>query len=341
LGAGLFFALEPNIAVYAVSIITEPLFVFIFLLFLYLLTRSLKTKQLGTKRFLALGALLGFGVLVRPVLYPFAFILVALLAFYLGRIVLTRSWLRLVTVFAAGLYLVVFPWILRNKVVFDSWSVSSISGVHTFLSYAVPFYAYQHGVNKNVAEAELTERIKSQVVGDKYDLRNNELYQRYAREIISQDVPGYVFFHAINTTSFFLSNGYRNVPRDLGFEVSYPTVNLSFIRLAINRQLETLWDFFRDHLGSLLVFVGGAILWLLVNLFMLLGIFKSLFRQRDQMIKYFGWLAVVTILYFAAVAGPEAYYKMRMPVNPFIFILAFYGLERFSKVWQVLPFLHR
>lgn len=329
LGAGLLFALEPNIAVYAVSIITEPLFVFLLLLFTYLLVGGLLKNKLDKKRYLFLGMLSGFTVLVRPVLYPFIFVIIAVLAFYLIKQTRGRTWLKLTLIFTAGIYLLVFPWLLRNKIIFNTWSVSSISGVHAFLSYAVPFYAYQHGVNKNAAETELMKRIKLLTVGDKYDLRNSAIYKKFAREIITADLPGYLFFHAANTTAFFLGNGYRNIPRDLGFSSAYPAVNLSTVRLLINRQFGVLLGFFRSHPVYLAVFAGGAVLWFLITLFMLYGLLTGLFRESDRIKKYFLIFCGLAILYFAAVAGPEAYYKMRMPVNPFIFILAFYGLGRF------------
>lgn len=335
LGAGLFFALEPSIAVFAVSILTETVFVFLFLLFVYLLATSLINNDFSKKKYLVLGLILGFDVLVRPVLYPFIFVIILASIFCLIKKIKPKESFKIILALIAGVYLMISPWLLRNKIVFDTWSVSSISGVHTFLSYAVPFYAYQHGVNKNLAEVELMEKIKPLTIGDKYDLRNNAVYKKFAREIITADIPGYFFFHVINTTSFFLSNGYRNIPRDLGFDSVYPSVNLSTIRLLINRQFGVLLDFFKSHPVSLLVFVVGVALWFLINLFMLYGIFVGIFRESDEMKRYFIIFCCMAIFYFAVVAGPEAYYKMRFPVNPFIFILAFYGLsyplKRFSN----------
>lgn len=329
LGAGLLFALEPNIAVYAVSVITEPLFVFLFLLSVYLLADGLIGNNFSKKRYLVLGILLGLDVLVRPVLYPFVFIIIFALTFYLIKRVKLKESFKITLTLIVGVYLMVFPWLLRNKIVFNTWSVSSISGVHAFLSYAVPFYAYQQGVNKNVAEAELMEKIKPLTVGDKYDLRNNAVYKKFAREIITANLPGYLFFHAANTASFFLGNGYRNLPRDLGFSSAYPSINLSTVRLLINRQFGILLDFFKSHPIYLIVFAAGAVLWFLITLFMLYGLLTGLFRESDQIKRYFIIFCGLAILYFAAVAGPEAYYKMRLPVNPFIFILAFYGLDCF------------
>ncbi|MDP2910123.1 MAG: hypothetical protein Q8N69_03585, partial [bacterium] len=58
------------------------------------------------------------------------------------------------------------------------------------------------------------------------------------------------------------------------------------------------------------------------------GIVTGVFSERDKIKKLFILFFTAAIAFFALTAGPEAYYKMRFPVDPLIFILAFYGLWR-------------
>ncbi len=236
---------------------------------------------------------------------------------------------KTVAILAVGIYLVVFPWILRNKIVFNSWSVSSIEGVHLFYSYVVPFYAYEnHIADKDIALKQLSPSIN--ILGDKYDLRNDQVYSRLAKEIIKQNPLDYAFFHLSNTTSFFMSNGYRNIGRELGFHSSAPSLNYSFIRLLLGGKIKSLLNFFGTNASYFAVFMIGVAVWLLINISMIAGIVRGIFLEKDRTRKYFILFLTATILYFAITAGPEAYYKMRFPVNPLIFMLAFYG---FYSCW--------
>ena len=330
MGSALFFSVEPIMVITSNSILSETLFLFLLLLFIYFLFRSVQKNDFRKKNFLILGLLLGFNILVRPILYPLL-LLFALFLVYLvyKRFTVVQTGLRML-IFLAGAYIFIFPWLLRNKLVFDSWSISSISGVHLYYSYAVPFYAYQHDIiNKDLAEKELDQKIKPQLVGNRYDLRNNNTYKKFGREIILSDPLKYGFFHLANTTSFFMSNGYRNIPRELGFTVKSPPLNYSFIRLLLTGKISGLLEFFKNNKFQFAAFIIGNLTWLLINLFLIVGVIKGFLFEPDKAKKTFITLFILLIGYFAITAGPEAYYKMRFPVNPFIFILAFYGLERF------------
>ena len=334
LSSAILFSMEPMSIITSNSILTETLFLFFFLLFFYLLISGLVRGGLNGKRIFLLGTIIGLSVLIRPVLYPYSVILVLFLLSYLYfyRKIRWANLVKMLVFFAVGIYLLVFPWILRNKIVFNSWSVSSISGVHLFYSYAIPFYAYKHKIpDKDIVSEQFSKKMSPYIVGDKYDLRNNPVYYKFAKEIISDDPLGYAFFHITNTISFFMSNGYRNVGRELGFSFSTPSVNFSFIRLLLSGNIKSLLDFLKHNTSYLATFIAGALVWLLISVFMIAGVVKGLFLEKDRIRKFFILFFAVSIAYFALTAGPEAYYKMRFPVNPLIFILAFYGLFSLSS----------
>ena len=92
-------------------------------------------------------------------------------------------------------------------------------------------------------------------------------------------------------------------------------------------KIEVLVDFFSAHWIYFLVFMLGAAGWLILNLGLLVGVLIGLFKELAPTKKFFIILSGIFILYLAVVSGPEAYYKMRFPANPFIFILAIYGLN--------------
>lgn len=179
LGAAMLFAVEPTIALFSNAVITETLFLFLMLLFFYLLFSGKTTKR----HYLLLGIIFGFNILVRPVMYPYLSIISALIGLYIWKNLgynFRKVFVSLL-LFIVGVYIMVFPWIMRNKIAFDSWKVSSISGVHLYYSYAVPFYAYLNGIKKDDAVKE----IDIDIIGDKYDLRNDKIYKIVRNKIKS------------------------------------------------------------------------------------------------------------------------------------------------------------
>lgn len=327
-GAALLFAFEPMTALFSNSILTETLFLFLFLAFIYILARGIIKNDFRWERMMLAGFLFGAGTLVRPVLYPFLIVTAVFifLGFYNKKGLYNT--LKITACFIIGAYVLIFPWILRNKMTYGSWSFSSIGSYHFYSSFAVPFYAYEMKTpDKDIAQKKLDSEIKPYLVGDKYDIRNDEIYKKFGMQILSKNILGYAFFHLSNMPSFFLSNGYRNLGREMGFEVAKPKLNYSFMRLLIDGKIKTLISFFRDNILYFVIFVLGAAFWVLINLFMLIGVFRGLKRRNDFNIRLMISFMFLIIVYFAVVSGPEAYYKMRFPANPFMFILAFYGLN--------------
>ena len=133
--ASLIFALEPTSIRGALGIGSECLFVFLLTLSFYVLF-YLEREDRGFK-FLA-GLLLGFAVLTRPVgmFLPILFIL----GFYFlkgMKLSQYRSISLAVALFLLGYIVVLSPWMIRNKLTFGVWGLSS-AGVYTFFNGHIP-----------------------------------------------------------------------------------------------------------------------------------------------------------------------------------------------------------
>jgi hypothetical protein len=115
-GAGLGAAVYPHLIFWTGYVLTETLYVFGVAVSLVLLARTIERPSPG--RGLATGLVFGATALVRPTLLGFLLLLIA------GGLLIAP--LRVATlVMAAGLALSLAPWVIRNKLVLNSFVVGS------------------------------------------------------------------------------------------------------------------------------------------------------------------------------------------------------------------------
>jgi hypothetical protein len=133
--AGWFAALSPALSIWAALLYTEALFVLVFVTSLWLLVRMLQDERTSRAAPFVVGALLGFGALIRAagLILLFAVALGAALARVTGRSDEARS-VRTVRASAEGLAILVtglcvlLPWVVRNTLVIGEARWASATG---------------------------------------------------------------------------------------------------------------------------------------------------------------------------------------------------------------------
>ena len=173
--ATLIFMFEPLSIYHSGLLFTEQLFVPIFLAAAYFFIAHLK---LGNKKFLAASLLLfSVSTLIRPIIFYFLPVLILIIVLKEAKI----SWrgaLIMGLVSTVLVYSVIGVWIIRNKIVLDTWQISSNQGAilvsHYGLvarklkknSFDLPSFAYESNnfsteYNNNLGKAALKELIKN------------------------------------------------------------------------------------------------------------------------------------------------------------------------------------
>jgi len=326
---GLLLALDFPTAVYANLLLTETLFLSLFLLSIYLALKFFKEKKRVYLGYSSI--LLGVSTLCRPVVQYFV-ILMMLMLLISFRKNIKKGMLN------CFLYLLIFlvtlsPWALRNYITYGSFKLSTIQGHNLLFFNAAYLNSYQRegGYNyvKNIRE-ELKMKMDKMCV--KKDINSpfekSKLYQREAlKEIFAH--PGiYTKLHFIGiikmfaTPTFPLSERIFGLPLD---DSAAMAVGKGFLTKSFGKALKDFINFFIQNWKALL-YLPPLILYLFfLYLVTGYGLYRIL-KERKSLFTFSLFLSI--IIYNALVVGIVGTARFRIPVMPYIDLIGAYGIYR-------------
>lgn len=318
--ASFIFAVEPISVFYSTTILTETLFVFLLLLSVYIYLRKFNSLWSGM---LVSGITLGLATLIRPSSIVLPAIFVALV-FIIPALLPLRKKALFALVFLAGFSMMVFPWSLRNKIIFNTWELTAVATIQWYGYNAPLYYAFKHGVTHSEAQELFRERLLeiNPYKSDAGTLYNTPYMRQVAFEYLKQDPLGYAGFHAVKSVPFFLSDGLRDIARRMDITGKQPDIGSSVLR----RDWKGLFTFFSEDKTATFLLIFGSAFWAWITLGILVSAFsgKSLTSEGKRAL----YLSILFILATALVAaGPNASARYRLSVSPFMFIAASYGLH--------------
>jgi 4-amino-4-deoxy-L-arabinose transferase-like glycosyltransferase len=319
---GLLLALSLGSIVHSLYIMTETLFT---LLLLGVAWALVVYRDAAQKRWLIGGGLLaGLVTLCRPVALPYLLI-VAPLAGCARRCRWQQGVLAaLVLLLTASL--VVAPWIVRNYRLVGAPTLSTIASYNLLFYNAVSLEADLRGIGQEQMRAEMTERVEDELArrGDVNDeALRAELYDEWSRRIILAHPWRYLYVHLKNDLNSLL-------PSIAEFLELLGVTRGGKGTLSVLNQYG-LWAAVRHYFGEQM-----WLPWLLLPLIALLGLvyvgmlagLVTLARRRD-------WFALALLLlpiaYFLLVPGAPSHPRFRVPVMPYICLLAGTGL---AALWH-------
>lgn len=312
------FAIDPTFILQSVIIRNDAFAAVFFLASVYVFLRATDDRCLPRSLpMLFSGLLLGFAALTRPI-YQWALGLF-LIYFFVSAAKNVRGkyheLFRPVLALSVGVFLVIFPWMLRNQFTFHSWSLSSASE-WTVMINAGQFLEAEGNLRPGAVLGPWLERAGTP----------GFLPLDIKREVwlVVFDQPfAYAKFHLFKSaTAFFFNDGLREIV----FSLRLPWVrgfddNLG--NLLYNREFRALWSAVNKHRASAVLLFSGALFWGSVTLLALAGIAGTLAGERHRL----------TVLFFAAIVGYLAFFtgaaftpRQRIPATPFLFILATTGI---------------
>jgi len=304
-------------------VLTETLFSFLLTLTFYFFVKYLKENK--TNQLIYTGLFTGLTILCRPIAFFIPFLFFGFVIFKYRQNI--RILFKQLLLLCGFILLVVSPWLIRNKIVYDHYFLSVIRE-HNVLNYkGASIYAERF--NYSLAKAQSTLRWKTyrEFKGDAH----KQPYE-YAKYIEKEGVklifqyPGiFIKHHLIEIGNFFLrptrsyidiqlghwGKGYNTIPKD------YPVFKYLFEH--------------NSRLTIVLVFFQLLILFP-VYLFCIAGI---IYMKKNHLI-LFMFLLGLTILIFANFNLPAVTEsRFRVPIWPLIAIISacgvYYIKERFSK----------
>lgn len=323
--SGILTAIEPMGLFLGISILTEGVFTPVLFLAVYFFVRYLKGND--TRYVCYSAVLLGLATLIRPIMFyfwPFATLFIV----YKER---SHNWsfiFKRVFLFIIIFFLVLSPWLIRNKIAVNSWQISGLQGYIFFIDHygAVLRYLGEAGPLSDVQNKAL-----ALVPPDKiFTSAGSDILFKTALAGIKQHKLAYANVYAKSLISFFIANGYKSLFIDiLGVPAKAPYIPFElFLRFDFKSIFKTFAEM--DFTGFL-IYWGSKILWVAIFASFLLSAVYLLFNKNFSAIRAEVLFITVVILYFALITGPTAIGggRTKTPINGLIFIFATFGVLKF------------
>ena len=312
--AALLYALTPNAVLWALSILSDTLFVFLVAAALLCLALLMQT---GRTRWAAMsGVCLGLSALTRPI----GQVLVPL--WILGMVVWAirrRTNLRQAFVAIAALALatmaVILPWAYRNQVVHGLFTLSPIETWN--LGYYAAPYTLARAEGNSVEAAR--EQIPTSVIPQPGDRA------RYLRILLDHPLD-YLYVHWRGTWYLLSEVGQPNQAQLVGERFQTPGVLVALRQGDIGTALSNLLAALRDsRLRWFVLITWPALAFQAVVYVLSLKGLIALFRQGGAA-RWVGLLLLATIAVFVLVPGPVGTGRFRLPAEPLLCLLAAVGI---------------
>lgn len=304
IAAGLF-AVEPSSVYWSNMLMSDVLFAFVFITAVFLFVH---------KRWYESAAVFGLLTLTRPLglyLFPLLLFMTVVTYFHANaagvRERFTRTGvlpllLRLVLmsmIFA----LLVSPWMLRNKVLFNHFELSTAGWLNLYL-FSVKEFAARRGTELPMPQAPESYHPESyRGVLYNYEFESAEFFKERTGEVLRQFPVAYPAFHIFSGLRGLLNHDYRY----LFDHVIRPTV-----------------PSFPARTGEVAIGIGNA-LWFIVFAGVLAGFF---FRGSRHWPLFFATLALVNTLLIGYNGVISSGGRYQLPFVPLLLLLGTYGAVR-------------
>ncbi len=322
--AGILTAIEPMGLFLGVSILTEGVFTPVLFLFVYFFIKYLKTSKFSYLWYS--GALLGATVLIRPITFYFWVVAIPIIVFK-EYVIDWRLAFKRALVFVGIFFIVVSPWLIRNKIVVNSWQITSLQGYAFYIDHygAVLRYLGEAGPLSDVQARALALVPPDRI----FTSEGSNILFKTAIDGIKQHKLAYANVYVKSMISFFIANGYKSLFIDiLGVSAKAPYIPFElFLRFDFKSISKTFADM--DFTGFL-IYWGSKIFWVTTSLSFFITFVYLLINKNYKAIRTEIAFIAIVIFYFALITGPTVIGggRTKAPINGLIFIFAVFGAFR-------------
>ena len=296
-----------------------------FLLSAYLFCRYLKLN----KHFYLYCAsfLLGVTALIRPIALFFISVFLFLI-FLLELKTSTKSAFKYSALSLLVFVLVLSPWLIRNKIVLNTWKISSISDVNLYIeNYAMlEKYLGKMKQNENINEmGRILLGTKNYEEAKKTE--NAKILADVALEEIKTNFSSYIVMHLSNLPSFLFKNSYGNIFFDL--KIGDSGVQSKISKYFFKKDFSDLSKLVENSAISTKILILFSFFWPAVMLFAIVGAVEGFKNYRLNLLF---WFLILWILYFLALAGNlRDISRYKLAINAPLFIFSTIGLSKVYK----------
>lgn len=304
LAAALFYAVEPTVIYWNNQLLSETLFAFIILAAVYVFIKNTIIKR---QHFLATA--MSVGALLAIANYTRSIAQFILLIFVLaGLLIIKKSFKNVAQGFLflllmiASFFVLSAPWMMRGKVLFNSYEFSASSGGLGFRRQLETMYL---NTGDNMDDFRKIGGKDEKIATVKYILRHPLIFAK---------------INLLSSVIFLMGDGYFTTATAI-----YPPLQKQRVGIEWWGSGREFVGFLKGHRGAeAALFFGGKIIILSLNLIALSGVVFWLWKYKKHRAILF--LFLILIYYFILASNRTSYSRFRQPVNPYIYIFAASGI---------------
>jgi 4-amino-4-deoxy-L-arabinose transferase-like glycosyltransferase len=311
--AGWLIAISPNINLWSLTIMSEVLFALLLILAFTIFITGL--NRISTVMIFFAGVILGLATLTRPIglVVLFLWVLFFLIASMRGWIY-SRSKSKWIWVLV-GSATVILPWMVRNAVIHQSFTVSDI-GSHTLESFNFAIVLSEaEGISRNDATYQLGE------LGGTWD-QFSWLIARYPLQFVKSQLAGVSrVLWGSEITRWATVCGHKDWA---GFGI------FRYLRIG---ELKSGWDNLVETIRTpsefllLLIYIINILYTLFLLVFSIAS--NAAIKKLDIEDRTIVTLCTITVLGLVLISGAAGQARFRVPVEPFLAVIAGLGW------WQI------
>lgn len=319
--SAILFAVEPWAIFQSGFLAAEQIAIPTFLVAVYLFCRYLKSEK---SRYLYwASSILGLATMIRPATLYFILIF-AFLAFVAEQ---KHSIFRSIKTSVVTILIfsaVLSPWLIRNKIVLNTWQLSSAASNGVL-------YIESYNLNKYLGK--ITDEHEWEQAALLVGTRNYELMKRadvskvladYAIKEIKSNKVAFTMMHLKNMVLFLIKNSYGNISLDL--KISGTNIQSKMGIAAFKKDFSGLLNLIKDASAGAKVLTTLFFFWPIIIIFAIFGIVDALKKNYCNLPF---WFLILWILYFLALSADfHDISRYKLSINAPLIVLAVFGFHK-------------
>jgi 4-amino-4-deoxy-L-arabinose transferase-like glycosyltransferase len=314
------FAINIHFALYAVTLLSETLFVFLFLISTYYFVRFIKENRITD--LCISSVILAVSTLERPVSYLFPFVILFFLLIQRKNLLKQRF-------LYSFLYLLIFsitisPWLIRNYTTFGAAKLTTQAGINLLYCNVSATEAYKTKIPYETVRQNYTELFRKNGVDTITNpFKKAEIYSEYGQKYIKENFILYSKRHFMGIVNMYSALATKHIASVFHLKNS----SLTVAQIEGPNIFKRISAFFGSKTLSEIIIALVLSLYLIVSYVFAFYTILLLVKKPD----YFIFLFLCIIIYFSLVTGVIGDARLRMPLMPFINILCAVGIFTFYE----------
>lgn len=329
--SAIIFALEPWALYQAGFLAAEQIFIPLLLFTVYLFCLYLKSESV--RYFYLASFCLGLTVLIRPVNLLFIFILI----FFSIILEATKNnWGKALKVMLLAFFiffLTLTPWIIRNKIVLNSWQFSSASGINLYFGHYAMLEKYLGKIGDNEDMNDKARKLIGAIKDEEtMTVENSKVLGNTAIEEIKNNLGSYTIMSLKMFPLFLLKNSYGSIFFDL--KISNFDIQSKIRAGFAGKSLGGLSTLIKETSPGSKFLLILSFFWPVAIISAIFGITNYLRKRPPNLLL---WFLIFWILYFTVLTElARDISRYKLAINAPLFMFAVAGFYRMKNLFLTL-----